>query len=93
MVATPNYYFFLENPSSFSIPIFATQYIWGKASMAQCLQLVDPSKKVKIHLIPRPGAGGPHSLLLPHVTHDSDCCVLATCSPRDAVIHLISCPG
>ncbi|KAL4438663.1 hypothetical protein ABPG77_006267 [Micractinium sp. CCAP 211/92] len=54
-LVTPNYYIFLESPMSLDLWKMATQYMFGKACIAECI-VWDEKKKTKVHLIPRPGA-------------------------------------
>lgn len=54
---TEKYYVFLQNPIRLNLYKFVTQYMLGKAGVAECLEF-DTSQKSLIHLIPRPGKGG-----------------------------------
>ena len=54
---TENYYIALENPISMDFSTLLLRYMTGRACLAECLKY-DPSKRTKIHLIPRPGRSG-----------------------------------
>ncbi|PSC73715.1 carotenoid oxygenase [Micractinium conductrix] len=60
-LVTQNYYIFLENPMSLDLWKVATQYMLGRACIAECIAWDGGRKKTRVHLIPRPGgaaAGG-----------------------------------
>ena len=57
MLVTEHYYIALENPMRLDLSKMVTQYALGRACLAECLKF-DPSKRTKIHLIPRPGRSG-----------------------------------
>lgn len=54
---TENYYVLLENPISLDFQKLLTKYMFGRACLAECLQYM-PSKRTRIHLLPRPGRQG-----------------------------------
>ena len=54
---TEHYYIALENPMRLDLTKMATEYALGRACLAECLKF-DPSRRTKIHLIPRPGRLG-----------------------------------
>ncbi|CAL8467343.1 g6880 [Coccomyxa elongata] len=57
MLVTEHYYIALENPMRLDLTKMATKYALGSACLAECLKF-DPSRRTKIHLIPRPGLLG-----------------------------------
>ncbi len=57
MLVTDHYYIALENPMRLDLAKMATKYALGRACLAECLKF-DPSRRTKIHLIPRPGRLG-----------------------------------
>mmetsp|Transcript_3058 Transcript_3058/g.7653 ORF Transcript_3058/g.7653 Transcript_3058/m.7653 type:complete len:602 (-) Transcript_3058:720-2525(-) len=61
IAVTPHYYLALENPITLDAWRMITQSTTGKASIVECLQF-DATKKVKLHLIPRPGSGAPEGV-------------------------------
>lgn len=54
MLATENYYIFLENPIDMNFAKLLFKYSLGKACLAECLEY-NENKPTRIHLIPRPG--------------------------------------
>lgn len=57
-LATPSHYIFLESPMSLDLWKVATEYMLGKACIAECIKWDAPNRQTKIHLIPRPGSSG-----------------------------------
>jgi hypothetical protein len=54
---TDKSYIFLENPVRLDPWKMATQYMFGKACIAECLAY-DTSRQAKVHVVPRPGRAG-----------------------------------
>ena len=67
---TENYYIALENPISMDFSTLLLRYMTGRACLAECLKY-DPSKRTKIHLIPRPGRSGDYPPPVCHFGVDS----------------------
>ncbi|BDA40369.1 beta,beta-carotene 15,15'-dioxygenase [Coccomyxa sp. Obi] len=57
MLVTEHYYIALENPMRLDLTKMATKYALGRACLAECLKF-NPSRRTKVHLIPRPGRLG-----------------------------------
>ena len=56
VAVTENYYVFLENSVRLNLKKFGTEYVFGKACIAECLEHREDIKS-KVHLIPRDGSG------------------------------------
>lgn len=56
MVVTEHYYVLLMGPITFDAARFATEYVLGRCSIAECLKYDEAGKKsTKVMLFPRPG--------------------------------------
>ena len=93
VAVTSNYYVFLENSVRLNLRKFGTEYMFGKACIAECLEHREDIK-AKVHLIPRDlGRGGerrtfecPSSMFSFHHVNayeEGDTVVLDTCGMRD----------
>jgi all-trans-8'-apo-beta-carotenal 15,15'-oxygenase len=54
-LVTDNYYVLFQNPVKLDTKKLITEYMFAKCSIAECL-VFDPSRDMRVHLIPRPGA-------------------------------------
>jgi len=58
ILATDNYYIALENPIGMNFAKLLTQYTFGRACLAECLEF-QRERPTRIHVIPRPGCTPP----------------------------------
>ncbi|PNH10394.1 Apocarotenoid-15,15'-oxygenase [Tetrabaena socialis] len=71
LLVTEHYYVLMVGPIKMQAAKFATQYLFGRCSIAECL-VYEPAQRTRIMLFPRPGR--PSGKVLPPRVLDADPC-------------------